>query len=78
MNAFNDHKKPNMPNITDKTTEELLAMIGGAPLNGNQQAALNEILSHRIIKSGDADDLQVGGFDTTRGGVRPKTTPLVP
>jgi len=67
-----------MPNIADKTTEELLAMIGGAPLNGNQQAALSEILTYRVIKNGDADDLQVGGELTTRGGIRPHRAPLVP
>lgn len=66
-----------MPNIADKTTEELLAMIGGAPLNGNQQAALSEILTYRIIKDGDADDLEVGGQPTTKGGVRPRRTPVI-
>lgn len=77
--AFDESLKHKpMPNIADKTTEELLAQIGGAPLNGNQQAALNEILTYRIIKDGDADDLEVGGLETTKGGVRPKRAPLVP
>jgi hypothetical protein len=66
-----------MPNIADKTTQELLTQIGAAPLNASQQAALNEIVNNRIIKVGDSDDFVVGGVEATRGGVRPKHAPLI-
>lgn len=64
-----------MPNIQDKTTEELLAMIGAAPLNSNQQAALNEMLNHRVIQANDDDDIVQGGVELTRGGIRPEHAP---
>ena len=67
-----------MPDVTTLDTTQLLAQIGSGILNGNQQAALNEMLNHRIIVKDDPDDVQIGGENSTRGGVRPKHQPLVP
>lgn len=67
-----------MPDVTTKTTVELLDQIGSAPLNSTQQAAFNELKNSRVIKEGDDDDIVNGGVETTRGGIRPKHAPLVP
>jgi hypothetical protein len=66
-----------MPSVENQTTKQLLQAIGAAPLNGTQQAALTELL-FREIKNGDPDELEVGGLETTKGGVRPHHAPLVP
>ena len=66
-----------MPNIQNLTTQQLLDQVGSAPLNSSQQAALAE-LNARVIKDGDADDIEFGGEKTTEGGIRPKNQPLVP
>lgn len=67
-----------MPDTTTKLTTELMDQIGAGVLNSSQQAAFNEMKNNRIIKEGDADDIVNGGVTTTRGGIRPHHTPLVP
>lgn len=80
MNAFDNLKLKVMPSDADKDTTVLLnEIIAGVPANLTAvQAKLAELKNSRIIKTGDPDELQVGGFDTTKGGIRPKHAPLVP
>lgn len=73
MTAFDkNNKHKGMPDITTKTTEELLAIIANGNLNTPAQNALNEILNNRIIKEGDSDD-----GAAYRGGVRPAHAPKI-
>lgn len=67
-----------MPDITTFTTEQLLSQISASPLNGSQQAAMNELVNFRIIKKDESDDIVQGGEKITRGGIRPKHAPIVP
>lgn len=63
----------------DKDTTVLLAEIkAGVPGNFTAiHGKLDELIDHRIIAQGEADDIQVGGQNTTRNGIRPKRHPLV-
>ena len=67
-----------MPDVATLDTTQLLAQIGSGILNGSQQAALNEMLNHRIIVKDDSDDFVQGGEQITRGGIRPHHAPIVP
>lgn len=73
MNAFDNHKKQKMPDITAYSTEQLLAIIAQGQIQGQALSALNEIVNNRIIKSGDADD-----DAQHRGGTRPTHQPINP
>lgn len=64
----------------DKTTMVLLGEIKtGVPGNLTAiHAKLDELINNREIKANDPDDVQIGGENSTRGGVRPLHAPLVP
>ena len=82
MNAFDNnlkiHKMPQQD--SDKDTMVLIGEIkSGVPGNFTAvHAKLDELINFREIKNGDADDVQIGGLNSTRGAVRPRHTPLVP
>ena len=82
MNAFDNNIKPTkMPQQdADKDTMVLIGEIKtGVPGNFTAvHAKLDEIINNREIKNDDPDDVQIGGLNSTRGGVRPKHQPLVP
>lgn len=61
----------------DKDTVVLLNEIKTHIINPTYLAKVNELLS-REIENGDPDELEVGGLETTKGGIRPKHQPLVP
>lgn len=71
--AFDPIKKKTME---EKTTQELLEIIQAGFLSQPQGEALEELFL-REIKEDDADDLHVNNLNTTRGGVRPRRTPIV-
>lgn len=81
MNAFDNIKSKAMPQQdADKTTMTLLSEIKtGVPGNLTAiHAKLDELINSREIKANDPDDVQIGGENSTRGGIRPNHVPLVP
>lgn len=61
----------------DKSTMVLLNEIKTHIINPTYLAKVNELLA-REIKNDDPDELEVGGLETTKGGIRPNHVPLVP
>jgi len=61
----------------DKLTAVLLGEIkAGVPSNLTAvHAKLDELINFRIINDGDSDEIEQGGVELTKGGIRPEHAP---